>query len=310
MPVEPPLISLHKVSKRFDNGLQALQQVSLAVAAGEFVALLGPSGCGKSTVLRLVAGLDQASAGVVQAPALRAGGAAGGLDTTAFVFQEPTLMPWATLFDNVWLPLRLQGRSRQESAPAVRAVLARVGLTEFERAHPAQLSGGMKMRASIARALVIRPRVLLMDEPFAALDDITRQALNADLLQWWRPARAGPGLHDRGDRDDRDDREGRKDLAAYDDRMATLFVTHSVAEAVFLSQRVLVMAARPGRVVAEVLITAPYPREAGFRHTPAFMAACRQLGDALLQVHTPASASASTPDPTPTDVAPAGAAPR
>ena len=296
MPVAPPLISLHQVSKRFDNGLQALQQVSLTVAAGEFVALLGPSGCGKSTVLRLVAGLDGASSGQVQAPALQAGGAAGSADTTAFVFQEPTLLPWATLFDNVWLPLRLQGRSRKASAPAVRAVLARVGLGEFERAHPAQLSGGMKMRASIARALVIRPRVLLMDEPFAALDDITRQALNADLLQWWRPGRAGP------------DREDRAAADARDDRMATLFVTHSVAEAVFLSQRVLVMAARPGRVVAELAITAPYPREAGFRHTPAFMAACRQLGDALLQVHTPAAAAAA--EPTPHDVAPAGAKPR
>ena len=232
--MEPPLISLHNVAKRFDNGLQALQQVSLVVAAGEFVALLGPSGCGKSTVLRLVAGLDQASAGQVQvqAPALQAGGAAGRVDTTAFVFQEPTLLPWATVFDNVWLPLRLQGRTRREAAPAVRAVLARVGLADFERAHPAQLSGGMKMRASIARALVTRPRVLLMDEPFAALDDITRQALNADLLQWWQPA----GAEQAGSA-----------------RMATLFVTHSVAEAVFLSQRVLVMAARPGRVVADLV---------------------------------------------------------
>jgi NitT/TauT family transport system ATP-binding protein len=304
MPVEPPLISLHNVTKRFDNGLQALQQVSLEVEAGEFVALLGPSGCGKSTVLRLVAGLDDASAGQVQAPALQAGGPAAAGDTTAFVFQEPTLLPWATLFDNVWLPLRLQGRSRKESAPAVRAVLARVGLADFERAHPAQLSGGMKMRASIARALVIRPRVLLMDEPFAALDDITRQALNADLLQWWRPGRAGP---DRADRAAGDERPVR---AARDDRMATLFVTHSVAEAVFLSQRVLVMAARPGRVVAELAITAPYPREAGFRHTPAFMAACRQLGDALLQVHTPAPAAAAAAEPTPDDVALAGAKPR
>ena len=295
MPVAPPLISLHQVDKRFGNGLLALAQVSLAVAEGEFVALLGPSGCGKSTVLRLVAGLDEASAGLVQAPAVAAGNgatAASGRaaaasvtagDTTAFVFQEPTLMPWATVFDNVWLPLRLQGRSRSEAAPAVRAVLARVGLAEFERAHPAQLSGGMKMRASIARALVTRPRVLLMDEPFAALDDITRQALNADLLQWWRPAGAEP---------------------AAGARMATLFVTHSVAEAVFLSQRVLVMAARPGRVVAELAIAQPYPREAGFRHTPAFVDACRRLGDALLQAHTHADPFTSSPG------APAGTTPR
>ena len=299
MPVEPPLISLHQVDKRFGNGLLALAQVSLAVAEGEFVALLGPSGCGKSTVLRLVAGLDEASAGLVQAPAVAVAVAAGNGataasgraaaasvtagDTTAFVFQEPTLMPWATVFDNVWLPLRLQGRSRSEAAPAVRAVLARVGLAEFERAHPAHLSGGMKMRASIARALVTRPRVLLMDEPFAALDDITRQALNADLLQWWRPDGAEP---------------------AAGARMATLFVTHSVAEAVFLSQRVLVMAARPGRVVAELAIAQPYPREAGFRHTPAFVDACRRLGDALLQAHTHADPFTSSPG------APAGNTPR
>ena len=315
MPVAPPLISLHQVSKRFDNGLQALQQVSLTVAAGEFVALLGPSGCGKSTVLRLVAGLDGASSGQVQAPALQAGGAAGGADTTAFVFQEPTLMPWATVFDNVWLPLRLQGRSRKASAPAVRAVLARVGLAEFEGAHPAQLSGGMKMRASIARALVIRPRVLLMDEPFAALDDITRQALNADLLQWWRPPSTCPARQGQDDQAAGDDRAAG---AARDDRMATLFVTHSVAEAVFLSQRVLVMAARPGRVVAELLIDAPYPRETGFRHTPSFMAACRQLNDALLLAHTPAAAPAAASEPIPAaaaavpsgHAAPAGASPR
>ncbi len=257
MPAPDPLIQLLQVDKQFPNGLQALAGVSLAVGAGEFVALLGPSGCGKSTVLRLAAGLDAPSAGTVAAPALEAGGAGNATNATAFVFQEPTLMPWATVFDNVWLPLRLQGQGRSQAAPAVRAVLARVGLAEFETAHPAQLSGGMKMRASIARALVTRPRVLLMDEPFAALDDITRQALNADLLQWWSAA---------GD-------------------MAALFVTHSVAEAVFLSQRVLVMAARPGRVVAELVVDAPCPRPAGFRHSAAFTDACRQLGEALAVAH-------------------------
>jgi NitT/TauT family transport system ATP-binding protein len=240
----PPLIELHQVQKTFPGGLQALAGVSLAVASGEFVSLLGPSGCGKSTVLRLVAGLDAASSGQVQSPV--DGGA------IAFVFQEPTLMPWATVFDNVWLPLRLQGQSRAGAAPLVRRVLATVGLADFEGAHPAQLSGGMKMRASIARALVTRPQVLLMDEPFAALDDITRQRLNGDLLQWW-----------------------------LEQRLAALFVTHSVAEAVFLSQRVLVMAARPGRIVAEVRVPGPIPRSPAFRHTPAFADACRSLGAAL-----------------------------
>ncbi len=248
-----PLIDLQQVHKRFDSGLQALAGVSLAVRGGEFVTLLGPSGCGKSTVLRLAAGLETPSAGTVSAPALQP----GSRGDTAFVFQEPTLMPWATVFDNVWLPLRLRGQGRAEAAPAVLAVLARVGLADFADAHPAQLSGGMKMRASIARALVTQPQVLLMDEPFAALDDITRQALNADLLQWWHAAGT----------------------------MAALFVTHSVAEAVVLSQRVLVMAARPGRVVAELAIEAPYPRPAAFRHSAPFTDACRRLGEALAEAH-------------------------
>jgi len=246
----PPPITLASVHKRFAGGVQALAGVSLAVAPGEFVALLGPSGCGKSTVLRLVAGLDSADSGTVQAPALATGSASAA--TTAFVFQEPTLMPWASVFDNVFLPLRLLGQRRADAAALVQQVLARVGLAEFAQAYPAQLSGGMKMRASIARALVTQPQVLLMDEPFAALDDITRQRLNADLLQWWQ-------------------QQG----------MSALFVTHSVAEAVFLSQRVLVMAARPGRVVAEVAIHAPYPRTAEFRHGPAFADACRTLSLAL-----------------------------
>ena len=264
-PPSAPLITLHQVGKRFDGGLQALAGVSLVVAVGEFVALLGPSGCGKSTVLRLAAGLDAPSAGTVTAPAVQASASRVVShsvshtishtisNSTAFVFQEPTLMPWASVFDNVWLPLRLQGQSRATASATVRQVLASVGLADFDTAYPAQLSGGMKMRASIARALVTQPQVLLMDEPFAALDDITRQRLNTDLLQWWQ----GKG-------------------------MAALFVTHSVAEAVFLSQRVLVMAARPGRVVAEVAIDHPYPRHADFRHSAQFAQACRTLGDALV----------------------------
>jgi NitT/TauT family transport system ATP-binding protein len=250
MPDTPlPLIALRHVHKRFDSGVEALRDVSLDVCAGEFVALLGPSGCGKSTVLRLVAGLDAASAGAVRSPALdNAGG------DTAFVFQEPTLMPWASVADNVRLPLRLQGQSRAACAAPVRAVLAGVGLSDFAHAYPAQLSGGMKMRASIARALVTRPRVLLMDEPFAALDDITRGKLNGDLLRWWA-----------------------------EQQLAALFVTHSVAEAVFLSQRVLVMSARPGRIVAEVAIDEPYPRQPAFRTSAAFVQACRRLSDALEQ---------------------------
>jgi len=240
-------IALEHVDKRFAGGLLALREMSLRVGPGEFVALLGPSGCGKSTVLRLAAGLESASAGTVDAPALRGGDAA-----TAFVFQEPTLMPWASVFDNVWLPLRLAGVTRPPAEDRVLTMLGNVGLGEFASAYPAELSGGMKMRASIARALVTQPSVLLMDEPFAALDEITRSRLNADLLAWWAAR-----------------------------QLSVLFVTHSVYEAVFLSQRVLVMSPRPGRIVAEVRIDQPYPRDATFRTSAPYLAGCRDVSDAL-----------------------------
>lgn len=258
MQSSPPLIALRGVHKRFGSGAPVLQDITLDVAPGEFVALLGPSGCGKSTILRLIAGLEPASAGEVLAPALQGDAAA----QTAFVFQEATLMPWASVFDNVWLPLRLQGRSRAAAAPLVREMLARVGLAQAEAAFPAELSGGMKMRASIARALVTRPAVLLMDEPFAALDEITRQKLGSDLLAWWQ----------------------RQQLAA-------LFVTHSVFEAVFLSQRVVVMGAQPGRIVAELKIAAPYPREPAFRSSAAYAQACQDLTLALESAHQGEAAS-------------------
>jgi NitT/TauT family transport system ATP-binding protein len=254
-------IQLTQVHKRYADGLLALQDVGLRVEPGEFVTLLGPSGCGKSTVLRLVAGLESPTEGQVDAPALKTGARGPGGAETAFVFQDPTLMPWAPVFDNVWLPLRLAGRSRAEAAPLVRAQLAAVGLGEFERAYPAQLSGGMKMRASIARALVTRPQVLLMDEPFAALDEFTRQKLNDDLLAWWQ---AG--------------------------RLSVLFVTHSVFEAVFLSQRVLVMGARPGRVLAELVVDEPYPRSSAFRTSTRYAEICRRATQALETAHGAAGA--------------------
>ncbi|MFO1327079.1 MAG: ABC transporter ATP-binding protein [Rubrivivax sp.] len=250
-----PTLALHDVHLRFGSAVDALAGVTLSVAPGEFVALLGPSGCGKSTVLRLAAGLLAPSSGRV-----RRGGDAS---ATAFVFQEPTLMPWASVFDNVWLPLRLQGRSRAESEATVRAQLATVGLAEFERAYPAQLSGGMKMRASIARALVTRPALLLMDEPFAALDDLTRQKLQQDLLAWWQR------LHP-----------------------AVLFVTHNVSEAVALSSRVLVMGPRPGRIAAEVVVDSPHPRPADFRHGAAFHDRCRAVERAMTQAMEPAPGAA------------------
>jgi len=244
----PAVIALEQVEKRFASGLLALSDVSLQVGGTEFVALLGPSGCGKSTVLRLAAGLEQPSSGRISAPALSANTTAD----TAYVFQDPTLMPWASVFDNVWLPLRLAGVSRPQARERIEAALQSVGLHDFALAFPAELSGGMKMRASIARALVTQPRVLLMDEPFAALDEFTRQKLNTDLLTWWlaRP-------------------------------LALLFVTHSVLEAVFLSQRVLVMGARPGRVLAEVTIHEPYPRHAAFRTSTRYLQACAEITQAL-----------------------------
>ncbi|PHY06028.1 MAG: nitrate/sulfonate/bicarbonate ABC transporter ATP-binding protein [Alcaligenaceae bacterium] len=246
--VAEPLIALHQLAKRFETGLLALEGLSLTIAPGEFVALLGPSGCGKSTVLKLVAGLTEPTEGTVSSPAQ----ADPTGRSTAFVFQEPTLMPWATVFENVWLPLRLQGQTRFEAMPVVSRVLAQVGLSDFVQSHPSELSGGMKMRVSIARALVSQPQVLLMDEPFAALDDLTRQRLNVDLLKWWQGG-----------------------------SMATLFVTHNVAEAVFLSQRVVVLGSRPGKIMAEVTIEEAYPRAATFRETPAFLRHCQRLSAAL-----------------------------
>jgi NitT/TauT family transport system ATP-binding protein len=247
MDTPPAIIQLHAASKRFGNGVQALAECSLQLASGEFVSLLGPSGCGKSTVLRLVAGLEQPSSGTVQSPALQGAEAA-----TAYVFQEPALMPWASVFDNVWLPLRLAGHSRAASRDRIETALHGVGLQDFGAAFPAELSGGMKMRTSIARALITQPRVLLMDEPFAALDEITRSRLNSDLLALWTAQ-----------------------------RLSVLFVTHSVYESVFLSQRVLVLGQRPGRVVAEVHIDAPYPRNAAFRRSAPYLHACAELSAAL-----------------------------
>ena len=246
--ISAPTITLCDVVKRYARGTVALQGISFEVGAREFVSLLGPSGCGKSTVLRLVAGLDAATSGQIASPAL----SSATTRDTAFVFQDPTLMPWASVFDNVWLPLRLAGKSKAQATADVRRVLTSVGLADFEAAFPAELSGGMRMRTSIARALVTQPRVLLMDEPFAALDEITRQRLNADLLAWWQS-----------------------------NALAVLFVTHSVFEAVFLSQRVLVMGARPGRIVAEVVVDEPVPRAAEFRTSQRYVLACRAVTQAL-----------------------------
>ncbi|HQT64893.1 MAG: ABC transporter ATP-binding protein [Acidocella sp. 20-57-95] len=240
------MIVVDGVSKRFPNGTLALDQISARFQEGEFIALLGPSGCGKSTLLRLLAGLEEPSSGQIMWPTKNVG-------DIGFVFQDATLMPWMSAAENVFLPLRLRGKSRAETKPAVLAALAQVGLAEFADAKPASLSGGMKMRVSIARALVSAPKLLLMDEPFAALDEFTRFKLQADLHEVWR--RTGTTI---------------------------VFVTHSIYEAAYLASRVLVMSPRPGRVAADIV---SHVAEGPERRTAAdYTAFVKQLSDTLRQV--------------------------
>jgi NitT/TauT family transport system ATP-binding protein len=236
------------VGKIFRTGgreVTALRDIDLDVAAGEFVCLLGPSGCGKSTALRIVAGLSEPSAGTVE-------WADGKHGRIGFVFQEPTLMPWADVAANVRLPLTIAHADEGKMSAAVAQALDRVGLADFAAAYPRELSGGMKMRVSIARALVTEPRLLLMDEPFAALDEITRFKLNNDLLTLWRML-----------------------------KRTVVFVTHSVFESVYLSQRIVVMTPRPGRVFTELMIDAPYPRDEPFRTSVEYAVYCRMVSEAL-----------------------------
>jgi NitT/TauT family transport system ATP-binding protein len=247
-----PLVALRGVAKTFPNGILALSGLDLDVRAGEFVSLLGPSGCGKSTALRIIAGLSEPTQGAIEWPS--ASLAADSESRIGFVFQEPTLMPWASVFNNVRLPLKLKGAPADKAAARVEAALDRVGLQKFAHAYPRELSGGMRMRVSIARALVTEPALLLMDEPFAALDEITRFKLNNDLLQLWQALST-----------------------------TVVFVTHSVFESVYLSSRVVVMAARPGRVFTELEIDAPYPRDQSFRTSAEYAAHCRRASEALAQ---------------------------
>ena len=242
-------IEFAEVDKRFANGVEAVRALSVAIAPGQFVSLLGPSGCGKSTVLRLIAGLELPSAGRV-----RVGSAAAGerAEVMSYVFQEPTLMPWASVLDNVALPLRIQGGARKLAHRKAGQALTAVGLADRARAFPAELSGGMKMRTSIARALVTRPAALLLDEPFAALDEISRQRLNDELLALWA-----------------------------EDAPTAVFVTHSVYEAVYLSQRVLVMGGSPGRLIADLPIALGYPRAPSLRLQPSFIQHCQRVTEAL-----------------------------
>ena len=239
-------ISCSHVNKIYANGTVALQDMNLTINNGQFVTLVGPSGCGKSTVLRLIAELSEVTSGKIESNINK------NKNELAFVFQEPALMPWSHVIDNVHLPLKLTGKSLRESRTIVQEAINLVGLNGFERSYPRQLSGGMKMRVSIARALVTQPRIVLMDEPFGALDEMTRSKLNSDLLNVWQKR-----------------------------NWTVVFVTHNIYEAVYLSQRVIVMAARPGRVVADVKIDATYPRNEDFRMSQLCNEYCREISGYL-----------------------------
>ncbi|WP_427162183.1 ABC transporter ATP-binding protein [Aliinostoc sp. HNIBRCY26] len=241
-----PVIQLHQVSKVYRNGTVALKDLNLVVPEAQFVSLVGASGCGKSTVLRLIAGLGSVSSGTID----------WGIDAAqrklAFVFQDAALMPWATVKDNVQLPLKLGGMSSQYSQGLVAQALKVVGLEKFAHNYPRELSGGMKMRVSIARALVTQPNILLMDEPFGALDEITRSKLNSDLVDLW-----------------------------LQHRWTVVFVTHNIYEAVYLSNRVLVMGTSPGRIVADIDIDVPFPRGEDFRTSSVYNEYCRTVSEHL-----------------------------
>ncbi|MDB5872801.1 MAG: transporter related protein [Ramlibacter sp.] len=249
-----PAVEILSAHKTYPNGTVALQPVDLAVQEGEFVTLLGPSGCGKSTLLKMVAGLLEPTDGKILLWRKPVAALEESQRKLAFVFQSPTLMPWASVAGNVRLPLELAGVPRAQADARVAEALALVGLARFADALPRALSGGMQMRASIARSLVVQPNLLLMDEPFGALDEITRHKLDAELLALWQAK-----------------------------KLTVVFVTHSIHEAVFLSNRVVMMAARPGRIVDQVVIDEPYPRTPDFMVTPRFAEYAKRLQDSLLR---------------------------
>jgi NitT/TauT family transport system ATP-binding protein len=243
-----PDITLKNVTKAYANGTVALQNLNLTIQKSEFVSLVGASGCGKSTVLRIIAGLGTPSSGNVEINLKQR--------MLSFVFQDAALMPWTNVNENIYLPLKLAGVSKKDAFVLIKQAIAKVGLEGFENNYPRQLSGGMKMRVSIARALVQKPDILLMDEPFGALDEITRSKLNSELLDLWHQ------LH-----------------------WTVVFVTHNIYEAVYLSNRVLVMGSSPGRVVADIDIDAPYPRSEAFRTSIEYNKYCRQISRYLSGVN-------------------------
>jgi NitT/TauT family transport system ATP-binding protein len=243
------MLRLNGVGRRFPNDITALDNITTRVEDGAFIALLGPSGCGKSTLLRILAGLDTPDTGSLTWD----DNTPPGPGDIGFVFQDATLLPWASAEANVFLPLRLAGQSLETARPIVRDTLAQLGLAGFEHAKPTELSGGMRMRVSIARALVSRPKLLLMDEPFAALDEFTRHRLQDDLFALWREAHT-----------------------------TIVFVTHSIYEAAYLASRIIVMSPRPGRIAAELPCTLP---DNNHRRTdPAYAALTTQVTETLRAV--------------------------
>jgi NitT/TauT family transport system ATP-binding protein len=249
-PAAAGALELRGVARRFAGGAEVFSGLDLQVPAGQFAALLGPSGCGKSTLLRLIAGLDQADGGTLRVASAGGGDASAGI---GFVFQDPHLLPWRTLRRNVELPLELRGVAAGQRREAAMHWLSLVGLAEAAERYPAQLSGGMRMRGSLARALVVQPRILLLDEPFAAVDEVTRYRLDAQLHALWQA-----------------------------ERFTALFVTHSVQEAVFLAERVLVLGGRPAAIRSDRSISLAEPRDGALRATGEFAAAVRALQEDLL----------------------------
>lgn len=241
-----PLLDFANVSMTFDDGTRALEDISFSIRPGEFVTVVGPSGCGKSTLLRIASNLEQNSGGTCTVDR----------DSIGYVFQDATLMPWRNIQRNVELIAELHKLDKSERATRVQEAIDLVGLNGFEAKYPRQLSGGMKMRASLARSLVMKPKVFLFDEPFGALDEITRERLNAEVLSLF-------------------EHEG----------FAGLFITHSITEAVFMSTRVLVMSARPGKIIREFSIPFEYPRSHDLRYEPEFAELCGEISHALRGAH-------------------------
>src|SRR6202167_1369412 len=252
--VRAPQVALSGVSKTYGNNPPVLQQIDLTIAKGEFVSLIGPSGCGKSTLLKLISGLTSVSSGAILVDGMTPVNAR---ETISFIFQDATLLPWRTVTNNVGLGLELEHVSRETRMAKVQSLLELVGLTHVAHSYPRQLSGGMKMRASVARALATTPRLLLMDEPFGALDEMTRDHLNEELLR-----------------------------LRSQQNWTAVFVTHSVAEAVFLSTRIIVLAASPGRIAQEITIPLSFPRTSATRESPQFESFVTEVSRALRGVHS------------------------